>query len=103
MFSLIYLLHILSIINENSLYLSFELLIKWPFVVEQEQKPSYSVPLDDSICIKDMRWAKKDAKAYAILSSDGKLYHGSGQGPLTCVMEGVDSGMSFPFCVPFVV
>lgn len=65
------------------------------FVVEQEQKPSYSVSLDDSICIKDMRWAKKDAKSYVILSSHGKLYHGSGQGPITCVTEGVDSGMVF--------
>ncbi|KAH6765370.1 hypothetical protein C2S52_000196 [Perilla frutescens var. hirtella] len=60
-------------------------------LLHKDQKPSYSVSLDNSICIKDLRWAKKDAKAYIILSSDGKLYHGSGQGPLNCVMEGVDS------------
>lgn len=60
---------------------------------EQEQKPSYSVSLDDSICIKDVRWARKDAKAYVVLSTSGKLYHGSGQSSLTCLMEGVDSGM----------
>ncbi|XP_047966903.1 nuclear pore complex protein NUP214 isoform X2 [Salvia hispanica] len=57
----------------------------------KEQVPSYSVSLDDSICIKDLRWARKDAKAYVVLSTSGKLYHGSGQSPPTCLMEGVDS------------
>ncbi|KAK4408611.1 Nuclear pore complex protein [Sesamum angolense] len=60
-------------------------------LLHKDQKPSYSVSLDDSICIKDMRWARKAAKAYIILSDDGKLYHGSGQGPPSYVMEGVDS------------
>ncbi|KAK4441074.1 Nuclear pore complex protein [Sesamum alatum] len=60
-------------------------------LLHKDQKPSYSVSLDDSICIKDMRWARKVAKAYVILSDDGKLYHGSGQGPPSYVMEGVDS------------
>ncbi|KAI3461921.1 hypothetical protein Pfo_018584 [Paulownia fortunei] len=60
-------------------------------LLHKEQKPSYSVSLDDSICIKDLRWARKVAKAYLILSANGKLYHGSGQGPLIHVMEGVDS------------
>ncbi|XP_042040012.1 nuclear pore complex protein NUP214-like isoform X1 [Salvia splendens] len=60
-------------------------------LLHKEQMPSYSVSLDDSICIKDLRWATKDAKAYVVLSASGKLYHGSGQGPPTCLMEGVDS------------
>ncbi|KAL0436775.1 UNVERIFIED_CONTAM: Nuclear pore complex protein [Sesamum radiatum] len=60
-------------------------------LLHKDQKPSYSVSLDDSICIKDMRWTRKVAKAYVILSDDGKLYHGSGQGPPSYVMEGVDS------------
>lgn len=63
----------------------------------QEHKPSYSVPLDDSISIKDLHWARKVAKGYLILSSDGKLYYGSGQGPVTYVMEDVDSGMLYLF------
>ncbi|XP_057781176.1 nuclear pore complex protein NUP214 [Salvia miltiorrhiza] len=60
-------------------------------LLHKDQKPSYSVSLEDSLCIKDVRWARKDAKAYIILSTSGKLYHGSGQGPLTCLMEDVDS------------
>ncbi|KAL0369971.1 UNVERIFIED_CONTAM: Nuclear pore complex protein [Sesamum angustifolium] len=60
-------------------------------LLHKDQKPSYSVSLDDSICIKDMRWARKVAKAYIILSDDGKLYYGSGQGPPSYLMEGVDS------------
>lgn len=60
-------------------------------LLHKEEKPSYSVSLDEFICIKDLRWAKKDAKAYVILSSNGKLYYGSGQGPLNCVIEGVNS------------
>lgn len=62
---------------------------------EQEQKPSYSVSIDDSSFIKDLRWARKDAKAYLILSASGKLYHGSGQARPTCVMETVDSGILY--------
>lgn len=64
---------------------------------EQEQKPSFSVSLDDFNGIKDFRWAIEVAKDYALLSSDGKLCHGSGQGPLTNVMEDVDSGMLYVF------
>ncbi|KAL9140612.1 hypothetical protein ABFS82_14G048600 [Erythranthe guttata] len=60
-------------------------------LLHKDQKPSFSVSLDDSIGIKDVRWARKLAKDYVILSSSGKLYHGSGQGPLVCVMEEVDS------------
>ncbi|GFP95657.1 nuclear pore complex protein nup214 [Phtheirospermum japonicum] len=61
-------------------------------LLHKDQTPSYSVSLDDSSCIKDVRWAKKAARAYLILSDNGKLYNGSGQGPLACVMESVDSG-----------
>ncbi|CAA0829036.1 Nuclear pore complex protein NUP214 [Striga hermonthica] len=60
-------------------------------LLHKEKKPSYSVTLDESSCVKDFRWAKKVAKAYLILSANGKLYHGTGQGPLGYVMEGVDS------------
>ncbi|KAL1565696.1 nuclear pore complex protein NUP214-like isoform X2 [Salvia divinorum] len=60
-------------------------------LLHKEQMPSYSVSLDDSICIKDLRWTRKDAKAYVVLSTSGKLYHGSGQSPPTCLMEDVDS------------
>ncbi|GER50707.1 nuclear pore complex protein [Striga asiatica] len=60
-------------------------------LLHKEKKPSYSVALDESNCIKDFRWAKKVAKAYLILSANGKLYQGTGQGPLGYVMEGVDS------------
>ncbi|KAG8371782.1 hypothetical protein BUALT_Bualt13G0124000 [Buddleja alternifolia] len=60
-------------------------------LLHKEKQPSYSISLDVSSCIKDMRWDRKVAKAYIILSANGKLYHGYGQGPLTYVMEGVDA------------
>lgn len=61
----------------------------------QEQKPSYSVSLDESDCIKDVRWTRKAEKAYLILSSTRKLYHGFDQGSLKCVMVNVDAGRPF--------
>lgn len=61
-------------------------------VIEQEKKPSYSVSLDDSIHIKDFCWSRKFAKEYIILAAGGKLYCGSGQGPISNVMEDVDAG-----------
>ncbi|KAL2557114.1 Nuclear pore complex protein [Forsythia ovata] len=60
-------------------------------LLHKEQKPSFSVSLDDSSCIKDMRWSRKFKKIYVTLSTDGKLYHGSGQGPLDYMMDNVDS------------
>lgn len=66
-------------------------MIKWP--LKQEQKPSFSVQLDDSVCIKDLRWARNVAKVYVILSARGGLFYGSGHGPLSHVMENVDSGI----------
>ncbi|KAL2540818.1 Nuclear pore complex protein [Abeliophyllum distichum] len=60
-------------------------------LLHKEQKPSFSVSLDDSSCIKDMRWSRKFKKVYVTLSTDGKLYHGSGQGPLDYMMDNVDS------------
>ncbi|EPS63584.1 hypothetical protein M569_11195, partial [Genlisea aurea] len=62
-------------------------------LLHKEQKPSFSISLDDFISIKDVCWSKILAKEYLILSADGKLYHGSGQGPLNLVAEGVDCGM----------
>ncbi|XP_073144106.1 nuclear pore complex protein NUP214 [Henckelia pumila] len=60
-------------------------------LLHKEQKPSFSVQLDDSVCIKDLRWARNVAKVYVILSAHGQLFYGSGHGPLSHVMENVDS------------
>ncbi|KAI5667149.1 hypothetical protein M9H77_17002 [Catharanthus roseus] len=60
-------------------------------LLRKEQKPSYSVSLDESDCIKDVRWTRKAEKAYLILSSTRKLYHGFDQGSLKCVMVNVDA------------
>ncbi|XP_073276105.1 nuclear pore complex protein NUP214-like isoform X2 [Primulina huaijiensis] len=60
-------------------------------LLHKEQKPSFSVQLDDSVCIKDLRWARNVAKVYVILSARGDLFYGSGHGPLSHVMENVDS------------
>lgn len=60
-------------------------------LLHKEQKPSFSVQLDDSVCIKDLRWARNVAKVYVILSARGELFYGSGHGPLSHVMENVDS------------
>lgn len=60
-------------------------------LLHKEQRPSFSVQLDDSVCIKDFRWARNVAKVYVILSAHGELFYGSGHGPLSHVMENVDS------------
>ncbi|KAL6500068.1 hypothetical protein OROGR_027978 [Orobanche gracilis] len=60
-------------------------------LLHKDKEPSYSVSVEDSNYIKDVRWAKKVAKAYLILSANGKLYHGTSQGPLVYVMDAVDS------------
>lgn len=59
-------------------------------LLHKEQKPSFSVSLDESSCIKDMRWSRKFEKVYVTLSTDGKLYCGSGQAPPDYMMDNVD-------------
>ncbi|CAI9768668.1 unnamed protein product [Fraxinus pennsylvanica] len=39
---------------------------------------------------KDMRWSRKFEKVYVTLSTDGKLFRGSGQGPPDYMMDNVD-------------
>ncbi|KZV55059.1 hypothetical protein F511_13848 [Dorcoceras hygrometricum] len=60
-------------------------------LLHKEQKASFSVQLEDSVCIKDLRWARNVAKVYVILSARGELFYGSGHGPLSHVMKNVDS------------
>lgn len=57
----------------------------------KETKPSYSLSLEDPSCIRDMKWSSRENNAYVILSSKGKLYHGSGLGSHADVMDNVDS------------
>ncbi|XP_027072146.2 nuclear pore complex protein NUP214 [Coffea arabica] len=60
-------------------------------LLHKEQKPAFSVCLDDFSCIKDMKWARKAEKNYVVLSSDGKLHQGIGQGSPMNVMDNVDA------------
>jgi nuclear pore complex protein Nup214 len=60
-------------------------------LLNQDQKPYFSVSLSDSICIKDMRWTTKFEKNYLVLSSDGKLYYGVDKEPLKDIMDNVDA------------
>ncbi|KAI8008473.1 Nuclear pore complex protein NUP214 [Camellia lanceoleosa] len=60
-------------------------------LLNKEQSPSFSCSLNDSSCVKDMRWTKKLENFYVVLSSHGKLYHGASQDPLTYVMDNVDA------------
>lgn len=60
-------------------------------LLHKEQKPAFSVCLDDFSCIKDMKWARKVEKNYVVLSSDGKLHQGIGQGSPMNVMDNVDA------------
>ncbi|XP_059628710.1 nuclear pore complex protein NUP214 [Cornus florida] len=60
-------------------------------LLNKEHKPSFSCSLNDSSCVKDMRWTTKSQNHYAVLSSHGKLYYGSGEGPLKDVMDDVDA------------
>ncbi|MCD7449764.1 hypothetical protein HAX54_001333, partial [Datura stramonium] len=57
----------------------------------KDQTPAFSHSLNDSSIIKDMQWAKKAEKVYVVLSSDGKLYSGVGQGPVKEVMDNADA------------
>ncbi|KAA8550937.1 hypothetical protein F0562_002621 [Nyssa sinensis] len=60
-------------------------------LVSKGQKSSFSCSINDSSCIKDMRWTKKLENYYIVLSNCGKLYYGDGQGPLKDVMDNVDA------------
>lgn len=60
-------------------------------LLHKEQKPAFSVCLNDFSCIKDMKWARKMEKNYVVLSSDGKLHQGIGQGSPMNVMVNVDA------------
>ena len=48
-----------------------------------------------------MKWARKAEKNYVVLSSDGKLHQGIGQGSPMNVMDNVDAGMILFFRVSF--
>ncbi|KAK3024048.1 hypothetical protein RJ639_042959, partial [Escallonia herrerae] len=63
-------------------------------ILNKERKPILSCYLDDSSCIKDMRWAPTVEKHYVVLSIDGKLYHGAAHEHLKDVMDNVDAGDS---------
>ncbi|KAK2980864.1 hypothetical protein RJ640_003091 [Escallonia rubra] len=60
-------------------------------LLNKEWKPSLSCYLDDSSCIKDMRWAPTVEEHYVVLSIDGKLYHGAAHEHLKDVMDNVDA------------
>ncbi|XP_047318048.1 nuclear pore complex protein NUP214 [Impatiens glandulifera] len=60
-------------------------------LLDKVQKPLLSLSLDDSSCIKNMRWTKKLEHSYIILTNNGKLYHGVGLNPLKHVMDDVDA------------
>ncbi|XP_052181178.1 nuclear pore complex protein NUP214 isoform X2 [Diospyros lotus] len=60
-------------------------------LINKEQGASFSCSLNDSSCVKDMRWTKKLENCFVVLSNVGKLYHGARQGPLKHVMDNVDA------------
>ncbi|CAL5404785.1 unnamed protein product [Camellia sinensis] len=60
-------------------------------LLDKEQNPSFSCSLNDSSCVKDMRWTKKLENFYVVLSNHGKLYYGASQDPLKYVMDNVDA------------
>lgn len=59
----------------------------------QDAKPSFSYSPDDSGFVKDFRWTRKDKHSYLVLSSNGKLFHGTDSAPPKHVMDGVDAGL----------
>lgn len=68
----------------------------------QDQQPSFSTSFPEST-VKDLRWTKKLENTYIVLSSRGKLYHGSASGALKEVMENVDAGMDVLWIEVFLV
>ncbi|XP_076943409.1 nuclear pore complex protein NUP214-like [Bidens hawaiensis] len=60
-------------------------------LLNKDPKPSYSKSLNSSSNIKDMQWNPKLKDRYAVLTGDGSLYHGAGQGDLNHVTDNVDA------------
>uniref|UniRef100_M4EPY1 Nuclear pore complex protein NUP214 n=1 Tax=Brassica campestris TaxID=3711 RepID=M4EPY1_BRACM len=60
-------------------------------LLNKDAKPSFSYSPDDSGFVKDFRWTRKDKHSYLVLSSNGKLFHGTDSAPPKHVMDGVDA------------
>ncbi|CAF1712861.1 unnamed protein product [Brassica napus] len=60
-------------------------------LLNKDAKPSFSYSPDESGFVKDFRWTRKDKHSYLVLSSNGKLFHGSDSAPPKHVMDGVDA------------
>lgn len=71
-------------------------------LLDKDQQPSFSTSFPEST-VKDLRWTKKLENTYIVLSSRGKLYHGSASGALKEVMENVDAGMDVLWIEVFLV
>lgn len=60
-------------------------------LLHKDKLKSYSVSVDESDCVKDVKWTRKAEKSYLVLSNNGKLYHGSGRGAVKSLMVNVDA------------
>ncbi|XP_038698349.1 nuclear pore complex protein NUP214 isoform X1 [Tripterygium wilfordii] len=60
-------------------------------LLKKELKPAISCSLDESSCVKDIRWSNKPENAYVALSNQGELYHGGIDGSLNDVMNNIDA------------
>ncbi|KAK9058519.1 hypothetical protein SSX86_023361 [Deinandra increscens subsp. villosa] len=60
-------------------------------LLNMDHEPSYSKSLSGSSCIKDMQWSPQLEDQYVVLTRDGSLYRGAGQGDLNHVMDNVDA------------
>ncbi|KAI3826581.1 hypothetical protein L1987_00629 [Smallanthus sonchifolius] len=60
-------------------------------LLNKDHEPSYSNSLNGSSCIKDIQWSPHLEDRYVVLTRDGNLYCGAGQGDLNHVMDNVDA------------
>ncbi|KAF5822952.1 hypothetical protein HanXRQr2_Chr01g0032931 [Helianthus annuus] len=60
-------------------------------LLNKDHEPLYSKSLDGSSYIKDMQWNPHLEDRYVVLTRDGSLYRGAGQGDLNHVMDNVDA------------
>ncbi|KAI3683441.1 hypothetical protein L1987_83944 [Smallanthus sonchifolius] len=60
-------------------------------LLNKDHEPSYSKSLNGSSGIKDIQWSPHLEDRYVVLTRDGNLYRGAGQGDLKHVMDNVDA------------
>ncbi|XP_048139528.1 nuclear pore complex protein NUP214 isoform X2 [Rhodamnia argentea] len=60
-------------------------------LLNEEQVPSFACSIEEGSSVKDLRWLKKRQNSYILLTSRGKLYLGSIDGPLKSLMDNVDA------------